>query len=126
MPVLDEERWKAWREAGGARERRGEARRVAVVNCAAIAALIAAAGLCSPLVTFDVVIRFTVTLAAIVGMFQAVKTQNYAFAVTFGVLALLYNPLMPLISFSGDWQRAVVAASVIPFAVSLAWGKRKI
>ena len=125
-PVLDEERWQAWLEAGRARERQGDARRVAVLKCVAIAALIAAAGLWPPLVTFDTVVGFTVTLAAIVGTFQAAKAQNYALAVVFGALALLYNPLEPVISSSGDWQRAVVAASVIPFAASLAWRKRKI
>jgi hypothetical protein len=125
-PVVDEERWKAWLEDGRARERRGEARRAALVKCVAIGVLIAAAGLWPPLVTFDAVVRFTVAVAAIAGIFQAAKAQKYAFAVTFGALALLYNPLAPLIRFSGDGQRAVVAASVIPFAASLVWGKRKI
>ena len=125
-PVVDEVRWQAWLEAGRARERRGDARRIAVLKCLAIAALIAAAGLWSPLATFDTAVRFTVTLAATVGTFQAVKAQNYALAVVFGALALLYNPLAPVISFSGDWQRAVVAGSVIPFVVSLVWGKPKI
>jgi hypothetical protein len=45
--------------------------------------------------------------------------QHYAFAALFGALALLYTPVAPLFSFSGDWQRLIVLASAGPFLASL-------
>jgi hypothetical protein len=34
-------------------------------------------------------------------MFQALQARRYALAVVFGALALLYNPVVPELSFSG-------------------------
>jgi hypothetical protein len=90
------------------------------VKWASIAAL-AAAGLWSHLVPFEVVVRFLVTAGAMVVMFQAFQARYYAVAAVFAALALFYNPVAPAFSFSGDWQRAVVVASAVPFVVSLAW-----
>lgn len=46
--------------------------------------------------------------------------------VLFAALALLYNPVAPVFSFSGDWQRALLIASAIPFGVSLTWRKQRL
>jgi hypothetical protein len=54
-------------------------------------------------------------------MSQALHAKNYAFAAVFGIVALLYNPVVPAFTFSGDWQRAVVVASGLPFVASLVW-----
>jgi len=89
-------------------------------------ALLAAAGLWSHLASFEVVVRFLVTASAMVVMFQAFRARNYAVAVVFGAIALFYNPVAPAFSFSGDWQRAVVAASAVLFVASLAWPTRRI
>jgi hypothetical protein len=61
-----------------------------------------------------------VSAGAIVAAFHAFHARNYAFATVFGALALLYNPVLPVFGFSGDWQRAVVALSTAPFGASLA------
>ena len=92
---------------------------------ASIAGLLGAAGLWSHLAPFEVVVRFVVTASALVVMFQAFQTRHYAVAAMFGALALLYNPVGPAFSFSGDWQRAVVAASAVPFVASLVWRNRR-
>ena len=87
---------------------------------ASIAALLAAAGLWSHLAPFEFAVRFLVTAGAMVVMFQAFQLRRYAVAALFGALALFYNPVAPAFNFSGDWQRAVVVASAIPFVASLA------
>ena len=73
------------------------------------------------LTPYEVVVRFIVAGGAIVVMFHAFHARDYAFAAVFGALALLYNPVAPVFSFSGDWQRALVVASAVPFFASLAW-----
>ena len=54
-------------------------------------------------------------------MLQALHVRHYAFAAVFGALALLYNPVTPVLSFSGDWHRALVFVSAVPLVASLAW-----
>ena len=88
---------------------------------ASIAGLLAAAGLWSHLAPFEVVVRFLVTAGAMVVLFQAFQARHYAVAAVFGALAVFYNPVAPAFSFSGDWQRAAVAASAVPFVAALAW-----
>jgi len=120
---LDEEAWRAWVAKGRARDRRSSAGRIKAVKWASIVALLAAAGFWSPLAPFDVAVRCLVTASAMVLMFLGFQARYYAVAAVFGALALLYNPVAPVFSFSGDWQRALVVASAIPFGWSLAWRK---
>jgi hypothetical protein len=119
--ALDEEVWQAWLAKGREQSRRTAAAWTKAVKWVSIAGLLAAAVIWSHLAPFDVVIRFVVTGGAIVVMFQAFQARQYTVAAAFGALALLYNPLALVFNFSGGWQRAVVAASAIPFAASLAW-----
>jgi hypothetical protein len=77
------------------------------------------------LAPYEVVIRFMVAAGATVVMFQAFRARHYAVAAVFGTLALLYNPVVPVFSFSGDWQRAMVIASSVPFVASLTARKNK-
>ena len=121
---LDEAVWEAWIAKGRAQERRDTATRIAAVKWVSVATLLAAAGLWSYLTPFDALIRFLVTAGATVLLVHAFQARNYAVAAVFGVLALLYNPIFPLIGFSGDWQRAVVGASTVPFLASLIWTNR--
>jgi hypothetical protein len=92
-----------------------------VVKWVSIAVLLAAAALWSYLASFEIVVRFIVAAGAAVEMFEAFRARRYAVAAVFGGLALLYNPVAPLFSFSGGWQRALVVASAVPFVASLAW-----
>jgi 4-hydroxybenzoate polyprenyltransferase len=119
---LDEAVWQGWLEKGRAQERRSSAARVKAVKWVSIAGLLAAAGLWSYLPPYEVVVRFIVAASAVVVMFHAFHTKHYTFAALFFALALLYNPVVPVFSFSGDWQRALVVASSVPFVASLAWG----
>lgn len=123
---LDEAVWEAWVAKGRAHDRRSSAARVKAVTWISIAALLVAAGLWSHLAPYDVVVRFIVAAGAIVVMSQALRTRHYAFAAVFGALALLYNPVLPVFALSGDWQRALVVASTVPFVASLAWRNVKL
>jgi hypothetical protein len=118
---LNEAVWEAWIAKGRAQDRRSSATRIKAVKWASIAALLTTAGLWSHVAPFDAVVRFLVTAGAMVLMFQTFQAKDCSVAAAFGVLALCCNPVAPPFSFSGDWQRAVVAASAVPFIASLVW-----
>ncbi len=122
---LDEAVWKAWITKGQVQERRSGAVHLKAVKWVSIAGLLMAAALWSQLAPYEVVIRFVVAAGGTVVMLQAFQTRHYAVAAVFGALALLYNPVVPVFSFSGDWQRAMVAASAIPFVASLTGGRNQ-
>ena len=89
-----------------------------------IVALLAVAALWSQLASYEIVIRCV--LAAAAGMmFEAFNKRQYALGAVFAGLALLYNPVAPVFNFSGNWQRALVVTSAIPFVTSFAWGDLK-
>jgi hypothetical protein len=116
---LDEAKWGAWVKKGRARERRNSAVRFTAVTWISLAGLAVVAGVWSHLGAYDVVTRFVVAVGAIVLMFHAIPAGHYALAAAFGALALLYNPIAPVFSFSGEWQRALVVVSAGPFIASL-------
>ncbi len=118
---LDEAIWQAWLEKGRTIDSRGRAASVKALKWVSAASLLAAAALWPHLTPYEVVVRFTVAAGSMIMMFQAFHTRRYAFAVTFGALAVLYNPVAPVFNFSGNWLRAGVAASSLPFVASLAW-----
>jgi hypothetical protein len=78
------------------------------------------------LATYGVAVKFIVAAGAIAVLLQAVHTRHYVISVLFGIVALIYNPVIPVFAFSGDVPRALVIATVIPFIVSLAWRNSKI
>lgn len=99
--------------------------RIKAVKWITAATLLVAAGLWSHLAPYEVLVRFIVALGATFVMFHAFDARHYATGTVFGALVLLYNPLAPAFAFSGDWQRALVAASAAPFVASLAWRRIK-
>lgn len=121
MKPLDEAVWQAWVAKGRALEQRRSAARVKAAKLVSIAGLLAVAGLWSHLTSYEVVVRFVVAAAALVVMFAAFNTKQYVIAAVSAILVLLYNPLAHVFTLSGDWHRALVVASAVPFAVSLGW-----
>ena len=117
---LDETVWQGWMEKGRARDRRNSAALLMAVKWVSLAGLLVVAGLWSHITPYDVVARFVVAAGAIVLMFHAIHAGHYALAAVFGTLAFLYNPVAPVFSFSGEWQRVVVVVSAAPFIASLA------
>jgi len=121
LPVkpLDETIWQAWLVKGAARDRRSSNAHLLTAECALLAVLLVTAVLWSRVTPYEVVVRFIVAAGAMVLMIQAIEARFYAFAAVFAALVLLYNPVAPLFSFTGDWQRALVIASTLPFIASL-------
>lgn len=118
---LDEAVWQAWTAKGRAQERRGRETRTKALKWASIVALLAVAGLWSQLASYEIATRCVLAAAAVGTMFEAFNQRQYALSVLFAGLAILYNPVLPLFSFSGSWQRGLIVASAIPFVTSLAW-----
>ena len=113
--------WEAWVAKGRAQDRRSRATHIKAVKWASIATLLTEAAFWAYVAPFNAVVRFLVTAGATVLMFQTFQAKYYSVAAAFGVLALCYNPVAPAFSFSGNWQRAAVAASAVPFIASLVW-----
>jgi hypothetical protein len=88
------------------------------VKWGSAATLVAAAALWSQLGPYGALVGFVVLLGGIAVMLHFLRVKQYALAAVFGILALVYNPVVPLISVVGDWQRAFVLASAAPFIIA--------
>jgi small-conductance mechanosensitive channel len=121
---LNEVTWQSWLPRGLAAELRGNAARLTAVKFVAIASFLATSVLWSTLAPYGVVVRFVLSLCSLVLMFAGVHVRRYVFAAVFGVLVLFYNPIFPVVSLSGDWQRALPLLSAVPFVMSLTWRER--
>ena len=117
---LDEAVWQAWKAKGRAQDRQAREARIKALKWGSIVALLAVTALWSQLASYELVSRSVLAAAAVGMMFEAFNRRQYALAAVFAGLALLYNPVAPVFSFSGNWRRAVVVASAIPFVISLA------
>jgi hypothetical protein len=118
---LDEAVWEAWKANGRARDMQGRETRIKALKWGPIIAVLAVAGLSSQLAAYEIVIRCVLAAAAAGMTFEAFNKRQYVLGAVFAALALLYNPVAPAFDFSGNWQRALVVASAIPFVTSLAW-----
>ncbi len=83
--------------------------------------LLAVVALWSQLTSYEIVIRCVLAAAAVGIMIETFNKRQCAFGAVFAGLALLYSPAAPVSGFSGNWQRALVVATAIPFVISLAW-----
>jgi hypothetical protein len=122
---LDEGVWQAWLAKGRDRERRGRLRANQAVRWGSIAALLIGAALGVQLAPYEIVARFVITAGAVAMMLHTVRERQFAFAAVFGILAALFNPVFPVVAFSGVPERAFAAASAIPFAAARVGGNRK-
>ena len=120
--VLDEARWQAWLAKGRDQERRARLRANHVVRWGSVSALVMGAALGVQLAPYEVVARFAITAGAVAMMLDALRKRQITFAAVFGSVAVLFNPVAPLVSFSGGWERAFAAASVLPFLAPLVSG----
>jgi len=121
---LDEARWQAWVRKGLVLERRSSATLLMVIKGISIVTLLVWATLLFNAVNFELALQSIVTAGAIFVMRQAIQSRAFVFAAMFGALVLLYNPVVPLVHSFGGWQRAVMAASTIPFVLSPVWRSR--
>ena len=63
---------------------------------------------------------FVVCFGASLVVMQAAQAKKYVWAGGFAAIALLFNPVVPVVPFNGEWGRWLVLVSIVPFAVSLA------
>ena len=123
---LDEAVWQTWKAKGRARDMQGRKTRIKALKWGSIIAVLAVAGLWSQLAPYETLVRCVLAAAAVGMMIEAFNKRQYVFGAVFAGLALLYNPVAPVFGFSGNWQRALVIASTIPFVTSLAWRDLKV
>ena len=72
-------------------------------KCLSITSLwVAIAGWLSGIALYEMVLRLSVTAGAVVVMSQALRLRRYAYSALFASLALLYNPVAPIMSFLED------------------------
>ena len=116
---LDEARWQAWKEKGRAQDEKDLQTGMKALTWSLIVALLAVVGFWSQLAPYDIVIRCFVAAGAIGLMANAIHSRDYWIAALLAGLAVLYNPVTPLLAFAGNWQRALVLVSAVPFAASL-------
>jgi hypothetical protein len=123
--ATEESAWQAWIARGGARDQRGSARRVQSLKCVLTAALLAAAGFWAQPPPYEIAFRLVVSVGAFVLMVQALRAQSPTFAVVFAATVWLYNPIAPVFTLAGDWQRTLVLATTVPLILSFGWDKQK-
>ena len=116
---LDEAAWQAWVARNHERDQQDSVLRAEAATWVAIAALVVGATLFSGLAQYGIAIRFIVAVGAIAAIPDALRARHYFLVATFGALALLYNPVEPVFTFSGDWHRALLLVSILPFVASL-------
>lgn len=117
---LNQAMWRAWEAKGHYQDREANRAQSKAVYWLAIVALVAAALLWSNLPPYEVVVRFAVCIGALAAAFQSYRRRRYVMVGVFALLVGLFNPVLPLLTFTGEWQRVVVLLSILPFGLSLA------
>jgi hypothetical protein len=115
---LDESRWRAWTLKGLASDEQGRASLLKRVTWTTVALLVAAAGVGSLVGQYAVIIRFLVMAGAFFVMASMLQTRRYVLAALCGVVAVLHNPMAPMLGLETDLQRALAVVCAIPFVAS--------
>lgn len=120
--AMEESAWQDWLAKGRARDQQGYARRVQALKWVLAAVLLAAAGVWAQPAPYEIAFRLVITVGAFTLMIQALHARSHTFAALFGVTMWLYNPIAPVFSLTGDWQRALVLATAFLLLLSLRLG----
>jgi hypothetical protein len=124
---IDEAVWRAWILKGIANERRLNARLLKVAKGIAIGALIAASSLWSQVTPpTETIAKFIVAVASVVVVTQAFGRRQYAVGAVFFAMVLMFNPVLRIFEFSGQWQHAFVAGAAVLFSASFVWPRSKL
>ncbi len=121
---LSETGWQEWLANNRADEIRGGERHMALMQWLAIALFLTVAVFWTLIEPYQRPISFVVALLAFVMTFRALRAHRYIFAFVFATMVVVYNPLFPTFTASGQWERIAVVASITPFLASLVWLKR--
>ena len=91
-----------------------------IMKWVCIAALLLAAISWRSTTDYRLLLDFVVCMGAIVVAMQAVQETKYLWAAGFVGMALLFNPVVPLLRPSGDLFLLMIFVCIAPFAISLA------
>ncbi len=116
---LNQAMWRKWEAKGQYQDREASRAQSKAVYWISIAALLATVGLWSRLPPYEVVVRFLVCIGAMTAAFQCYHRRRLAMVGVFVLLVGLFNPILPVLNFTGEWQRVVVLLSVFPFGITL-------
>ena len=122
---LNEEAWQAWLAKGRAAHLRASEARVTALLWFMAAFLLAAAAFQPYLTPYESAFRLTVAAGAGLAMLALFAERQYRFAALFGLVAVVYNLLVPIVAASGVAGRAVAVAAAAPFLVCLAARSRR-
>jgi hypothetical protein len=91
-----------------------------IMKWVSIVALLLAAVSWRAAPNYQFALNMVVFIGAIAVIAQAVRATAYRWASGFAVLALLFNPFLPVFPLSGRLSLFLVLACIAPFAMSLA------
>ena len=114
-----EREWRAWQEEGRTQERGRVAMRLKLVKWGSMLALGLAAALWTWAAEFDVLLRFAVAGGAIWVARQAAGERELRWVTAFVLLAVLYNPIIPVFALTGSASFGIVLATLVVFGASL-------
>jgi len=92
---------------------------IQAVKWASIAALFLAMFFGNSAPLYQVALTLVVTMGAILVLVQAFQEKKYWWAAGFLAIAILFNPALPAVRFSGAIGSLVVVLAIAPFAISL-------
>jgi hypothetical protein len=90
-----------------------------VMKWISIAALLLAVVFWNSASTYQIELNVVVSIAAAVVLAQAFQAKKYPWAIGFLLIALLFNPAVPVFRLAGSAGIALVVLSIAPFAISL-------
>lgn len=90
-----------------------------VMKWVSIAALLLAAMFWNSAANYQIELNLVVTIAAAVVLIQAFQVKKYRWTVAFLVIALLFNPAVPVFQLAGGLSFLLVVFAIAPFAISL-------
>jgi hypothetical protein len=92
---------------------------IQVMKWVSIAALLVAAMFWNSGANYQLELNLVVSVAAVVVLVQAFQAKKYRWAACFFVIAVLFNPALPVVRLAGGVGLALVLLSIAPFAISL-------
>jgi uncharacterized protein DUF6804 len=125
---LDQTVWRAWLEKNRQQESQRAFARIKAVKWACIGVLLVTVVMSSWVLTpsvsaYEAMVRFAMGLGAIILLLESLRARQYALAVLFAALVLLFNPFLPTFALAGNG--ALLLASALPFVASLVWIKER-
>jgi hypothetical protein len=125
---LDATVWRRWITKNSLEEKQGLAARLKVIKWACIYVLIisvvVSSSVLAPYVSaYQTVVQFAITLGAVAVVVESFRARQYAFTALFAGLILLFNPLFPTFTLSGNGS--ILFATAILFFASLVWTKKR-